>query len=82
MLPVEIAYEPPFGHTFGWKFFDNLTEAIFSLDVLLHFNTSVIDEDGNEVKHRGHIALDYIKEYHFWIDIASTIKVTVNHLLY
>lgn len=75
MLPVEIAFEPPWGHTFGWVFFENFTEAMFSLDVIFHFNTTVIDGDGNEVWSRAHIALDYIKEYHFWIDMASVINI-------
>ncbi len=77
MLPVEIAFEPPFGKTLWWSFLENSTEALFSLDVIFHFNTSVIDEDGNEVFSRCHIALDYIKEYHFWIDMASIVNIKV-----
>jgi hypothetical protein len=78
MIPVEIAFEPPFGQTTLWSFVDNFTEAIFSIDVILHFMTTVIDEDGNEVFSYQHIALDYIKEYHFWIDMASVIKMSVS----
>ena len=74
MLPLEIAFEPPFGHTKGWVSFDYLTEVFFTIDLLFHFNTTVIDEDGNEVMHRSHIALDYVKEYHFWIDLASVVN--------
>ena len=50
---------------------------MFSIDLLMHFNTSVIDEDGNEVFARTHIAIDYVKEYHFWIDVASVINIKV-----
>jgi hypothetical protein len=75
LLPVEIAFEPPWGHTMGFKVYEMITEAIFSLDVLLHFNTTLYDENGEEVLSRFHIALDYVKETHFWIDMASTITI-------
>lgn len=72
MLPVEIAYEPPFGHTVGWKVFEYGVEAIFALDVLFKFNTTLYDHDGNEIFDRKHIAIDYLCEAHFWIDMAAT----------
>ena len=75
---MEIAFEPPFGHSLGYALFENITEAIFTIDVLFHFNTTLIDADGNEVYSRLHIGIDYIKEYHFWIDLASTINIKVN----
>lgn len=77
MLPVEIAFEPVFGKTLGWKLFENILEVIFTIDLLMHFNTTFIDEDGNEIGSRMHISIDYVKEYHFWIDIASTISIKV-----
>jgi hypothetical protein len=75
ILPVEIAFEPPFGHSSGWKIFEIVTEILFSLDVIFHFNTSIIDRDGNEEFDRRHIALHYVKEYHLWIDLASVISI-------
>jgi hypothetical protein len=72
MLPVEIAYEPPFGKTAGWMAFEYTVEAIFSLDVIFKFNTTLYDHDGNEIFDRKHIAIDYLTEVHFWIDMAAT----------
>jgi hypothetical protein len=73
LLPVYIAFDPPWGHTKGWHVFEYAVEAFFALDVLFKFNTTLYDSDGNEVFDRKHIALDYLSETHFWIDIASTI---------
>lgn len=72
MLPVEIAFEPPFGHSVGWAAFEYGVEAIFALDVLFKFNTTLYDNDGNEIFDRRHIAIDYLSELHFWIDMAAT----------
>lgn len=78
-LPIEIAFEPPFGHTTWWKAVEYIIEAIFALDVLIHFNTSVYDKDGNEIFDYKHIALDYFMETHFWIDMIATIPFGVRH---
>ena len=78
ILPVEIAFEPPFGKSTGWEVFEWVTEAIFTVDVFFHFDTTVIDEvDGEEIYDRWHIAHHYMSEYHFWIDVASTINIKV-----
>jgi hypothetical protein len=71
-LPFEIAFTPPFGHTVGWKVFEYSVEALFCLDVLFKFNTTLYDSDGNEIFDRKHIALDYFMEVHFWIDMCAT----------
>jgi hypothetical protein len=75
LLPVEIAFEPPFGHTNYWTAFEWITEALFTLDVIFHFNTTLIDADGNEIYDRLHIAHHYVSEYHFWIDMASVVNI-------
>jgi hypothetical protein len=72
MLPVEIAYHAPFGATAGWHIFEYTVEALFALDVLFHFNTTIYDSDGNEIFDRKHLAIDYLCEIHFWIDMAAT----------
>ena len=53
--------------------FEYTVEAFFALDMLATFNTTVYDRDGNEIFDRKHIAIDYLSEIHFWIDMASTI---------
>lgn len=73
MLPVYIAFEPPFSHTSGWHNFEIIVEVIFGIDVIFKFNTTLYDTDGNEIFDRKHIAIDYLSESHFWIDMAATI---------
>lgn len=40
--------------------------------MLFHFNTTIYDSDGNEIFDRKHLAIDYLCEMHFWIDMAAT----------
>ena len=78
LLPAELAYTPPWGHQTPWKAFEYTVEAFFCLDVLIHFNTTVYDSDGNEIFDRWHIAHHYVTELHFWIDMAATIPLGVS----
>lgn len=80
LQPVEIAFEPPFGHKFWWKLVEDFIEIIFAMDVIIHFNTSLYDKDGNEIFEYKHIAIDYLSETHFWIDMAATIPFGVTTL--
>jgi hypothetical protein len=80
LLPFEIAFHPPFGTSAGWKIFEYTVEAFFSMDVLIHFNTTLYDSDGNEIFDRKHIAIDYLCELHFWIDMVATIPLGVTIL--
>ena len=77
LLPFEIAFHPPWGTSGWWKAYEYIVEAFFALDVICTFNTSVYDKDGNEIFDRKHIAIDYLCELHFWIDLASTIPLGV-----
>jgi hypothetical protein len=77
LLPLEIAFEPVFGHTMWWHAAEYFIEAIFVIDVLVHFNTSEYDKDGNEVFDYIHIAKSYLSEFHFWIDMLATIPLGV-----
>ncbi len=47
LLPVYLAFEPPFGHSTWWHAVEYFIEVVFAIDVLVHFNTSLYDEDGN-----------------------------------
>ena len=77
LLPVELAFEPPFGHTVWWHDIEIIIEVIFGIDVLVHFNTSEYDEDGNEIFDYKHIATSYLSESHFWIDMLATVPLGV-----
>jgi hypothetical protein len=78
LLPVELAFEPPFGHSRWWHAAEDFIEVVFAIDVLVHFNTSLYDEDGNQVFSYHHIAVDYLSETHFWIDMLATIPLGVH----
>jgi hypothetical protein len=77
LLPFQIGFIPPWGTKDWWHVFEAIVETFFSLDVIIHFNTSVYDIDGNEVFDRKHIAIDYLMEMHFWIDMAATVPTGV-----
>ena len=47
LLPVDLAFEPPFGESTWYTVVEDLIEVLFAIDVVVHFNTSVYDEDGN-----------------------------------
>ena len=47
LLPVYLAFKPSFGHSTWWYAVEYGIEVIFGIDVLVHFNTSLYDEDGN-----------------------------------
>lgn len=79
-LPLAIVFQPPFSGTVGWHVIEYTIEAFFAMDILIHFNTSLYDHDGNEVFDRKHIAIHYLSEYHFWIDMAATIPLGVRLL--
>jgi len=76
VLPVEIVFHPPFNHS-AWLGVEYFIEAIFIIDLLMCFNTTLYDHDGNEIFDRKHIAIDYLCEYHFWVDILSIIPLKV-----
>lgn len=80
LLPIEIAFHPPFGEETWWHVFEYTIEFFFALDVIIHFNTTLYDSDGNEIFDRKHIAVDYLSELHFWIDMAATIPLGVSAL--
>jgi hypothetical protein len=81
LLPIDLAFEPPFGHTMWWKATEMIIEVLFAIDVLVHFNTSVYDKDGNEIFEYKHVAIDYLFELHFWIDMLATIPLGVKLIL-
>jgi len=82
MLPVEIAFGPPWGHGVWWHPVEYVIEAFFCLDIIAHFNTSIYDHEGNEIFSRSHIAIHYLTSSHFWIDIAATIPIKVDNAFF
>ena len=77
LLPVDLAFKPAFGEHEWYHVIEIVIEVIFAIDVLVHFDTSVYDEDGNEIYEYKHVALDYLSETHFWIDMLATIPFGV-----
>ena len=79
MLPIEVAFEPNFGHTKWWKILESCIEFFFCCDLLAEFNTSQYDKDGNEVFSYLHIAHHHFFDYLFWSDILATIPLGVRN---
>lgn len=77
-LPVEIAYNAKFASTTWWQALEIFTDTIFIMDILINLNTSIYDEDGNEVFDYLEIAKQYLQEIQFWIDLLSIIPLGVS----
>mmetsp|Transcript_33730 Transcript_33730/g.32766 ORF Transcript_33730/g.32766 Transcript_33730/m.32766 type:complete len:154 (+) Transcript_33730:166-627(+) len=75
LLPVEVAFEPPFAAETWYTTLDLVVNIVFGLDIVVNFNTSFYDPDGNEVFERKKIAINYMTKINFWIDIISTVPL-------
>lgn len=51
--------------------FEILCSTVFCIDIVLTFNTAVLDENGITVVNRNQIALHYLR-FWFWIDLLSS----------
>jgi len=72
VLPVEVAFTPDFGSAVWWQTTDTIINVLFAFDILIHFFTSIYDDDGNEVFNLREIALNYILHMTFYVDLIST----------
>ena len=79
-MPFVVAFEP------YWEFYAlsqsyrYLTNLFFTFDVIIHFNTSVYDKEGNEHLERKYLARNYIKSFYFWIDTIAAIPIPTSNL--
>ena len=69
MIPLEIAVELAYTETATYAFYSTVTDMIFFLDILVHFNTTV-EENNEEIKDRAIIARKYLRGS-FTVDFLS-----------
>ena len=75
-LPLEIAFGDQFSNALWYKITDNITTGVFVLDVVAGFFTSYVNiSSGDEIFGMQMIAIHYILEGTFVIDIASTFPL-------
>ena len=72
-LPVDIAFEPEGLKNWGFTIFNYLTDAIFLIDIMFNFRTTIQDFiTGDEVTDSKQIAMSYIKG-RFFLDLLAAI---------
>lgn len=72
-IPIDIAFQPPFFQHPTNQICNHVVDAIFMLDILIHFRTSTLDEiSGEWITLPNKIACAYVKS-RFLLDILATI---------
>ena len=56
----------------GWTTINYIVDFLFFLDILLIFNTAIINEDGQIIEDRTYIAKTYLKGW-FFIDFVAIL---------
>jgi len=75
-LPLEIAFGDQFSNEPWYRVLDWITISVFILDVIAGFFTSYVNiSSGDEIFGMRMIAINYITEGTFLIDIASTFPI-------
>jgi hypothetical protein len=75
-LPLEIAFREQFNDVPWYTVVDNITTSVFVIDVIAGFFTSYVNiSSGDEIFGMRMIAINYITEGTFLIDIASTFPL-------
>jgi hypothetical protein len=74
VVPVRIAFEDE--TPLNWLVADYIQDVFFLVDVLINFNTALINDKGELVTARKTIARVYLKGW-FWIDFLSVVPITL-----
>jgi len=72
-IPVDVAFEPEIFRNPSMVLINYLIDIMFLMDIILNFRTSFQDLNGDEVIIPKDIAINYITEGRFFIDVVSTI---------
>ena len=73
LVPLEVATDAEPFKTDFWFWFNTVIDLVFTLDVLIVFNTKIIVE-GEEIDDRRRICLAYLKG-HFTVDLLAALPV-------
>lgn len=71
-VPARIAFEDQ--TPFEWLVADYIMDGFFMIDIIVNFNTALINEKGELVTSRKTIASEYLRGW-FWIDFASCAPI-------
>jgi hypothetical protein len=75
-IPISIAFDPDEFSSPLMKTIDSLIDLVFILDIVLNFRTSFIESvNGEEILDPYMIAVKYLTELRFYIDVLSTIPL-------
>jgi len=75
-LPLEIAFKEEFSDYAWYRITDNVTLMVFTFDLVVGFFTSYVNiSSGDEIFGMKLIAMHYIFEGTFLVDIASTFPL-------
>ena len=75
-LPLEIAFNDIIDNLEWYKVIDNITTFVFVLDILFGFFTSYVNiSSGDEIFGMRMIAINYITNGSFIIDLLSTVPL-------
>lgn len=78
-IPIEIAFEPSIADHLAYKYFNNIIDFIFLLDIIVTFRTTYINpSSGDEISEPLQIAKEYLKG-RFWIDVLATLPFELMH---
>jgi Ion transport protein len=73
-MPVVLAFRPPESKTMGWNLHLYAMTAIFAFDLFVNFRTTYFEaEDGEEIHDGKMMALNYLSNMQFIVDLISTI---------
>lgn len=71
-IPVAVAFTPDWSVSLPYILIDQFTNVLFVIDIIIAFNTSYYDVEGEEIRKHSKIAEHYLKGA-FLIDLVSTI---------
>ena len=76
LIPFSLAFTPPFSETNGMDAFSKIVDAIFMIDIILNFRTTILSKKtGEEIKDPKQIAINYISHANFWLDLLSSLPL-------
>jgi hypothetical protein len=70
-IPYELSFDVKINDSQMYVYFDNFIDFLFAIDLLLSFNTSYMDNKGDEVKCRKLIMKRYLFSMAFLLDTGA-----------
>ncbi len=74
-IPYEVCYGSSFTESVGLDVFEYSIDVLFFLDIIIMFWTSYVNKAGNEIKSGLKIALKYVFNGRFFIDLGASLPL-------